>query len=89
LFGLDFLVDSSHKVWLIECNTNPCLETSCSLLNRLIPNMLDNLLTITVDPYFPPNERRIQKDDIFQSDKFNFEMLLDLQEKPNILSQIA
>jgi hypothetical protein len=51
--------------------------------------MLDNLLTITVDPYFPPNERRIQKDDIFQSDKFNFEMLLDLQEKPNILSQIA
>ena len=25
LFGLDFIVDSSFKPWLIEINTNPCL----------------------------------------------------------------
>lgn len=25
LFGLDFMIDESFKVWLIEVNTNPCL----------------------------------------------------------------
>ena len=52
LFGLDFLIDKNFKVWLIECNTNPSLEINCSLLARLIPNMLDNVLSLTVDGYF-------------------------------------
>ena len=25
LFGLDFMIDSLGKLWLIEVNTNPCL----------------------------------------------------------------
>ena len=37
LFGLDFMIDEDFKVWLIECNTNPCLETGCPILSRLIP----------------------------------------------------
>jgi tubulin polyglutamylase TTLL1 len=32
VFGLDFMVDSDFKVWLIEVNTNPCLELSCGIL---------------------------------------------------------
>lgn len=40
IFGLDFLIDENFKVWLIEANTNPCLELSCPLLGRLIPGML-------------------------------------------------
>lgn len=32
LFGLDFMIDEELKVWLIECNTNPCLETTGPLL---------------------------------------------------------
>ena len=52
LFGMDFLIDRYFKVWLIECNTNPSLEVNCSLLARLIPNMLDNMMSIAVDPYF-------------------------------------
>jgi tubulin monoglycylase TTLL3/8 len=36
LFGLDFMLDESFNVFLIEVNTNPCLETSCPLLTKII-----------------------------------------------------
>lgn len=42
IFGLDFLIDENFKVWLIEANTNPCLELSSPLLGRIIPFMLEN-----------------------------------------------
>jgi D-alanine-D-alanine ligase-like ATP-grasp enzyme len=32
LFGYDFMIDENFKVYLIEANTNPCLEISCPLL---------------------------------------------------------
>ena len=42
LLGFDFMLDDTLKLYLIECNTNPCLETAQStLLQRLIPNVLD------------------------------------------------
>ena len=28
IFGFDFMIDQDFTVWLIECNTNPCLEES-------------------------------------------------------------
>ena len=52
VFGYDFMVDTNFKVWLIEVNSNPCLETSSSLLSRIIPNMLDNAFKIALDPIF-------------------------------------
>ena len=61
LFGLDFMVDWKYQVWLIECNSNPSIDICCSLLNKLVPNMLDNLLTIVVDPYFPPSEKKVMR----------------------------
>ena len=33
LFGYDFLIDEDFRVWLIEVNTNPCLEESSPLLS--------------------------------------------------------
>lgn len=42
IFGLDFMIDENIKVWLIEINTNPCLELSSPLLGKIIPNMLEN-----------------------------------------------
>jgi hypothetical protein len=65
LFGLDYMIDEDFKVYLIEVNTNPCLEISSTLLARLIPNMIDNVLRyslyvtndrIAIDPIFPPPE---------------------------------
>jgi len=32
IFGYDFMIDVNLKVWLIEVNTNPCLEESSPLL---------------------------------------------------------
>lgn len=54
IFGYDFIVDSEKKVWLIECNTNPCLELSSKLLSDLIPNMLTQAFRLTMDKVFPP-----------------------------------
>lgn len=42
IFGLDFMIDENFKVWLIEVNTNPCLELSSALLSKILPAMVDN-----------------------------------------------
>ena len=40
---------------LIECNTNPCLEESNSLLAKLVPRMLDDLLKIVLPQLASPH----------------------------------
>ena len=52
LFGYDFMIDESFRVYLIEVNTNPCLEISCPLLARIIPEVVDNTFTLAMDPLF-------------------------------------
>lgn len=54
LFGYDFMIDDQFRVYLIEANTNPCLEISCPLLARIIPEVVDNTFTIALDPLFQP-----------------------------------
>ena len=57
--GFDFMLDDDLKLSLIEVNTNPCLETqSCILLQRLIPQMIDQSLKIAVDPFFGASENQ-------------------------------
>jgi tubulin polyglutamylase TTLL1 len=56
VFGLDFMICDEFKPYLIEVNTNPCLELSSPLLARLIPNMLENALKIGLDTQFLPPE---------------------------------
>ena len=48
------MIDENFKTWLIEINTNPCLETSSPILVRLIPQMIEHAFQIAVDPLFPP-----------------------------------
>jgi len=56
------MIDDAFKLWLIEANTNPCLELSCPILSKIIPSMVENLfrylkfkfIRIAVDPIFPP-----------------------------------
>lgn len=42
IFGYDFIIDEDLKLWLIEVNTNPCIETSSPLLEMYLPRMLGN-----------------------------------------------
>lgn len=53
LFGYDFIIDQVFKVWLIEINTNPCLEESSKLLKAILPRMIEDMLKLTVDKVFP------------------------------------
>lgn len=54
VFGYDFMIDKNFKPWLIEINTNPCLETTSPHLRNIIPTMLDNAFKIALDSLFPP-----------------------------------
>ena len=40
IYGYDFIIDEEFKVYLIEINTNPCLEESSKLLEMLLPRMI-------------------------------------------------
>jgi hypothetical protein len=48
------MIDENLGVWLIEVNTNPCLELSSKLLGRIIPTMLEHAFRLTVDVIYPP-----------------------------------
>lgn len=54
VFGYDFMIDREFKPWLIEINTNPCLELASPYLRTIIPAMVENALRITADSIFPP-----------------------------------
>ena len=62
VFGLDFMICDEFRPYLIEVNTNPCLELASPLLARLIPTMLENALKITTDTiYIPPDNFSLKK----------------------------
>lgn len=61
VFGLDFMIDDEFKLYVIEVNTNPCLELSAPLLARMIPSMLENAFKLAVDPMYPPPENYSSK----------------------------
>ena len=52
------MLEHDLKLNLIEVNTNPCLDTPCMLLQRIIPTVLDQTLKIAVDPFLQANEHQ-------------------------------
>lgn len=54
------------KPFLIEANSNPCLEVDGSVLGKIIPSMIENTFRIAIDPIFPP-----PFSDIAKMNKFN------------------
>ena len=94
LYGLDFMLDESYKVWLIEMNTNPALTVNCPVLQRIIPYMLENVLRIAVDPIFPPpnsskinTKHKVIPEAIMENNKFEliFDEERDTKQLQNIM----
>jgi len=52
LFGFDFIIDEDFRVWLLEVNTNPYLGIPNSYIKELLPQMLDDMVRLIVDPIF-------------------------------------
>ena len=52
ILGYDFMLDYDFTVWLIEVNTNPCLDESSHLLKKILPRMLDDAFRLTIDRKF-------------------------------------
>ena len=49
IFGYDFMIDFELNPFLIEINTNPGLEISSPLINKLVPRMIDDAFRLTID----------------------------------------
>ena len=47
------MIDNDLKPWLIEVNTNPCIEESSNILKVYLPRMIEYMLKLTVDVVFP------------------------------------
>eukprot|EP00831_Metopus_contortus_P036306 TRINITY_DN2875_c0_g1_i3.p1 TRINITY_DN2875_c0_g1~~TRINITY_DN2875_c0_g1_i3.p1 ORF type:complete len:203 (-),score=20.12 TRINITY_DN2875_c0_g1_i3:143-751(-) len=93
IFGYDFMVDEEYNVWLIEVNTNPCLEESSRLLRSLLPRMIDDALRLTLDvafpPFSPPQERRrsIYPVDGYEDEENLWDMLSSSLDNPHHLPE--
>jgi len=87
------MLDEDFRLYLIEVNTNPCLEISCPLLARIIPEVLDNAFRIALDPLFPSPDlgtnKKCQFNEIPQELKFTlvFDEDIDGPELKKIWSQ--
>jgi len=75
--GYDFLIDEDLRVWLIEVNTNPYIGIPNKYIEGRLPKMLNDLLEIVLDPYFPPANNLPPRDESNQ-----FELLYS--ERKNI-----
>ncbi len=87
------MVDENQKVWMIEVNTNPCLELSSNYLARMIPSMIENMWEIAIDPLFPaPEWNASRRNPIpnFSDNKFElvFNERTDSSELKDILKQV-
>jgi Tubulin-tyrosine ligase family len=78
LMGFDFMLDDDLKLYMIECNTNPCLETAQSiLLQRLIPTVLDQTCKLAVDPFLRANEQQYANASEISLTEFKYEMVYE------------
>lgn len=54
LFGIDFMVDVTGRVLLIEVNTGPALCRHGHVLEETLPRLVEETMQKAVDPLFPP-----------------------------------
>jgi hypothetical protein len=68
MFGYDFILDEDFNTWIIEVNTNPCLEESSQLLKELLPRMIEDMMKLTVDQLFPKHSLKRRRRPVVMGD---------------------
>lgn len=68
------MLDDQLAPFLIEANSNPCIEVDGSVLGKVIPTMLENVIRVAIDPIFPPPysesiKNRYTASNMFESNK--------------------
>lgn len=59
-------MDEDFNLWLIEVNTNPCIEESSMLLKYYLRRMIEDMIKLEIDPVFP-NPKLKRKENIAKS----------------------
>lgn len=66
------MIDEDFRVWLIEINTNPYIGTPNEYIKNLVPNMIDEMLNIVLDPIYPPSKEYLES---IKDKEKNFEII--------------
>ena len=65
LLGFDFMFEGSDfntaVPILIEVNMNPSMKLASSVSWSLLPFLIDDMLTLTVDKYFKPPQEYVEQ----------------------------
>ena len=88
MFGYDFIIDQDFNCWLIEVNTNPCLEESSQLLKDLLPRMIEDMLKLTVDVLFPKHTKKRKNKKKHMKSTSNIGLKLAEEEKEDEMEEI-
>ena len=59
LLGYDFMLDEEFRMWLIEVNSNPCLDLAGRVLESMVPQLIEDVFVVAVDGKRPPVERKV------------------------------
>jgi hypothetical protein len=53
LCSYDFMMDENMKLQLIEVNSNPCMDRVGPHLQKMLPEMIEHIFQLALDPIFP------------------------------------
>jgi tubulin monoglycylase TTLL3/8 len=51
VYGLDLMLDTDLRMWLIEVNKSPCMSYSTAVTANLIPRFQEDLAKVLADPH--------------------------------------
>ncbi|CAK56386.1 unnamed protein product (macronuclear) [Paramecium tetraurelia] len=94
IVGLNFIVDTALKPWLIDANLNPSLIPDCPFHQKFLTQLLDSVFQYTLDLLHPPplnwpqNKKQLIENFTIQDrfsvifdSRFDSEILLELYQK--------
>lgn len=57
IYEFEFEVDENGKTWMMGLNDNPTLKEDSKVLKMILPRMIDDALSITLDKVFDPAKK--------------------------------